>query len=233
MKNVDVIHYDIQAGCLQRNCVSSRSDELASLKERQGELTRQLILDAAVRQAQDGLLREVTMRSVAQRANIAERTVFRYFSSREQLLDELAVEVSRRLELPALPATAVELAHSPGAFYPAFEAHASLTIAALHSELFERIRDSVAKDRWARIRALIDGWAPRRSERARAFAAAHIRYLLAASTWHYYRFYFGFSLDDSIAAARVAIEQTLAGLKPPPERVRRPRASSRAAATSR
>ncbi|HYD76324.1 helix-turn-helix domain-containing protein [Ramlibacter sp.] len=213
--------------------MSSRSDELASLKERQGELTRQLILDAAVQQAQDGLLREVTMRSVAQRANIAERTVFRYFASREQLLDELAVEVSRRLELPALPATAPELARSAGKFYAAFEAHASLTTTALHSELFDRIRDSVARDRWARIRALVDAWAPRRSERVRAFAAAHIRYLLAASTWHYYRFYFGFSLEDSIAAAQLAIEQTLAGLKPPPGRVRRPRAPSRAAATSR
>lgn len=220
-------------GACKRNCVSSRSDELASLKERHGELTRQLILDAAVQQAEEGLLRDVTMRSVAQRANIAERTVFRYFSSREQLLDELAVEVAGRLELPALPATAMELVRSPGEFYAAFEAHSSLTTAALHSELFDRIRDSIAKDRWSGIRALVDAHAPRRSERARAFAAAHIRYLLAASTWHYYRFYFGFSLDDSIAAVRMAIEQTLAGLKPPPGRIRRPRAPSRAAATSR
>lgn len=213
--------------------MSNRSDELASLKDRQGELTRQLILEAAVQQAQDGQLREVTMRSVAQRANIAERTVFRHFSSREQLLDELAVEVSRRMELPALPASAAELVRSPGEFYPAFEAHASLTIAALHSELFDRIRDSVAKERWARIRALVDAWAPRRSERARAFAAAHIRYVLAATTWHYYRFYFGFSLEDSIAAARAVIEQTLAGLKPPPRPVTRPRPRSRPAAPSR
>ena len=40
----------------------------------------------------------------------------------------------------------------------------------------------------------------------------HIRYFLAASTWHYYRFYFGFSLKDTVACAEAAIGQALDSL---------------------
>lgn len=49
-------------------------------------------------------------------------------------------------------------------------------------------------------------------QRDRMLAAANIRYLLAATSWHYYRFYFGFSLKDSTAAAELLIRQTVDGL---------------------
>ena len=46
----------------------------------------------------------------------------------------------------------------------------------------------------------------------RRLAAANIHYHITASTWHYYRFYFGLSLEDSVDCARMAIRQALAAL---------------------
>lgn len=184
-----------------------------SLKERQGALTRQLILDAAVAELESGTLGALTLRAVALRANLAERTLFRYFATRDELLDALADEVSRRLELPALPATAPELVDMPGALYGAFEKHAALIRAALPSELFDRIRESAARARWVGVAKLVDAWAPARSARERKLVAANIRYLLSATSWHYYRFYFRFSLEDSVAAAELAVRLALKSLR--------------------
>lgn len=196
--------------------MTDRSADDATLKDRQLALTRELILDAAIDLLEHGAVQELTMRSVSRRANLAERTIFRHFASRDDLLDALAAEVSTRLELPALPASAGELPAVPRALYRAFEARANLTRAALHSELFDRIRQTTASARWRAVQALVDAHAPHRSERDRRLAAANIRFLLAATSWHYYRFYFGFSLTDSIAAAELLIRQTVDGLERAP-----------------
>jgi AcrR family transcriptional regulator len=201
-----------QEDCKKEN-VTDTIVETGTLKDRQLALTRQLILDAAVEQLESGAFHDLTMRSVAKRANLAERTLFRHFATREELLDALAAEVSARLELPALPGSAIELPAVPRALYRAFEARANLTKAALHSELFDRIRETTASARWKTVRALIDEFAPQASERDRMLAAANIRYLLAATSWHYYRFYFRFTLKDSIAAAEVAIQRMVEGLE--------------------
>lgn len=193
--------------------MTSATEEPASLKDRQSAFTRQLILDGALAELERDPSVPLTVRAAAQRANLAERTVFRYFATREDLLDAVAAEASRRLELPPLPASAEALADMPRAMFRAYEAHANLTRAALRSELFDRIRESVARERWRGVKALVDAFAPQCAERDRMLAAANIRYLLAASTWNYYRAYFGFSLRDSIAAAELSIRQTLSGLR--------------------
>jgi AcrR family transcriptional regulator len=184
-----------------------------SLAERHGEATRRLILDAALDMLEHASLGELTVRAVARHANISERTVFRYFAAREEFLDAIADQVRERLALPPPPQTEDEVMAAPRALYQRFEATKQLTLAALHSELFHRMRETQAKTRWRAVQQLVDRLAPRRSERDRRIAAANIRYYLAATSWHYYRFYFGFSIEDSIAAAEAAIRNTLAGLK--------------------
>src|ERR1051325_4685841 len=183
-----------------------------SLVERQSDLTRRVILEAALAELEDGSVGELTVRAVAKRANIAERTVFRYFASREEFLDALAAEVRAKLALPQSPQSVAALLAAPRELFTRFEALASLTKAALHSELFHRMRETQARSRWTAVRRLVDELAPRRSERERRIAAANIRYYLAATTWHYFRFYFNFSLEDSIAAAEAALRQTLTSL---------------------
>lgn len=191
------------------------NENLASLSDRRNELTRKVILDAAIEMLEHAPVSELTVRAAAKQANVSERTVFRYFPSRDQFLDAVAAEMSTRLELPPPPSSLEELRDAPRVLYRVFEAKLSLTKAALHSEIYHRMRESGAKERWTAVCRLVDEIAPRRSERDRRIAAANIRYYLSASTWHYYRFYFGFSLKESIQCAEAAILQSVEHISEP------------------
>lgn len=194
---------------------SSSNATVATLAERHSDLTQRLILEAAVQLLERLTVAELTVRAVAKQARISERTVFRYFPVREEFLDAIAAEVRANLNVPAPPTSLDELVAAPRALYEAFEAKQKLTMAALHTELFGRLRETQARERWDAVRKLIDRLAPERPEPQRRMAAANIRYYLSATTWHYYRFYFGFSLEDTIACADTAIRQTLDGMLGP------------------
>ncbi|HZH42510.1 MAG TPA: helix-turn-helix domain-containing protein [Lysobacter sp.] len=185
-----------------------------TLSARLADHTRSLILASAVELLEAEPVSGLTVRAVAARAGISERTVFRYFATRDDFLEAVASEVARRLELPAPPATVDELPDFADRLYRRFEAKAALTRAALHTEIFSRMRDTQARERWASVQRLVDAYAPRRSAEARAIAAANIRYFLSATTWHYYRTHFGFELERAIACAHVAVAQALEALKP-------------------
>ena len=192
-----------------------RTARLGTLADRHSDLTQRCILDAAFDLLSDAPAGELTMRAVAKRAGMSERTVFRYYASREELLDKVAEDVIRRISIPAAPSTIDELIQFPVPLYKSFEETASLTRAFLHSELRDRIRDRPATERWKAVRRLLDEYAPRRSEQDRAFATANIRYFLAATTWDYYRSYFRFSLPETIQAAQNAIRDLIRGLSGP------------------
>ncbi len=190
----------------------------ASLADRRNELTRRIILDAALAAVERGSVRELTIRAVAGAANVSERTVFRHFASRDELLDAVAGAVRERLALPPLPATERELLAYPRGLFTRFEAAAELLRAALDTEISRRMRETEAKARWNAVRRIVDGIAPRRSDRDRRIAAANVRFHLSASSWHYYRGDFGLSLEDTIACAETAIAQALDGLRGRPGR---------------
>lgn len=189
------------------------SRQLQSLNARHNDMTSQLILDSAIALLQTAPVNDLTVRAIARQGNLSERTIFRYFPSRDELLDHVAAEAAARLDMPEPPATLDELLAAPRALYGAFEAKMSLTRALLHSELFPRMRVGMAERRWKAISRLVDQCAPEAAAASRQIAAANIRYHLAATTWHYYRFYFSFSFEDSVACAETTIRQSLQGVQ--------------------
>jgi AcrR family transcriptional regulator len=174
--------------------------------------TERLILDSALAVLQEDSLNGLTMRAVARKAGMSERTIFRYFASREEFLDAVAREFTRLLNMPSAPQTVDELLAMPRKLYSAFEPHAKLIAVVFHTEIFPRMKAGAAQQRWLAIGKLLErefGSAP---PRARKIAAANIRYFLSAATWHYYRFVFRFTLEDTVACAETAIRQALNGL---------------------
>ena len=185
----------------------------ASLAQRQADLTQQLIVDSAVRLLESSSVAAVTVRAVAAAANLSERTVFRYFPTRDDLIDAVSLEVRKRLRTDvATPATVEELVATPALLYAGFEAELRLARASLHTEISDRIRASVAKTRWVAVGKIIDKAAARRSERDRRIAAANIRFFLTATAWHYYRFVMNLPPDETVECAETAIRQSLASL---------------------
>jgi AcrR family transcriptional regulator len=185
----------------------------ATLTNRRNELSRSLILGAAVDVLERSGVSELTARAVARHANISERTVFRYFPTRDEFLDAVAAEARSRMLLPPPPRDVDELLAAPRALYEAFEARQGLVLAGLHSELADRIREGANRTRWAAIRTIVNAHAPSLDERARKIVATQICYYLGASTWRFHRFYFRLSLDDTVSCAETAIRLALESLK--------------------
>lgn len=180
-----------------------------SLVERHTDATQKLILASAIELLEQSSVSQLTVRATAKQAGMSERTIFRYYASRDEFLDAVAVEVIRLLQTPPIPQTIEELLDYPKVLYSRFEEKVALTRAALHTEMFKRLRDSIANERWQAVRTLIDTHAPHRSDPERKIAAANVRYYLAATTWHYYRFYFGFTTEETINSAQSAVRLTI------------------------
>src|SRR5690348_13244618 len=114
------------------------SHHTSTLSERRTEFTRKLILDSAIEILESG---DFTMRVVSKKAGMAERSLFRYFSTRDELLDAVAAEVSRRIAPPPPPKMIEGLRHYPSALYAVFEENERIVRAGLRSVVVDRIRD--------------------------------------------------------------------------------------------
>lgn len=198
-------------------CYDIMSFEMSStnptLADRKNDLTRSLILDAAIEVLAQAPVSELTIRAAARHANISERTVFRYFTSRDEFLDAVALELGARLELPWIPATLDDLRTAARTLYPAFEAKHELMKASLHSELYPRMRVLSARQRWNAVRDIINPAAAFRTEQERKIAIANVRYFLSATTWYYYRSVLGMDIEESVTCAETVIGLTLDSIR--------------------
>lgn len=186
------------------------STRAATLIDRHTDATQRLILDSAVELLEVGEVSELTVRAVARHAQMSERTVFRYFPSRDEFLDAVVNELVSRLHPPPPPAALDELLAYPAVLYARFEETAGLLKAILHADLYKRVRATVVGERWNAVQALIDQAAGHRSEHERRIAGANIHYYLSATTWHYFRFNFEFPPEMAVECATRAVRLAVA-----------------------
>jgi AcrR family transcriptional regulator len=189
------------------------SHSMSSLAELHADHTERVILDSALAVLADDSFNGLTVRAVAKKAAISERTIFRYFATRESFLDATAAEFTRLLNMPPAPQSLPELIAMPRALYQSFEPHGKLIRAVMHTEIFPRMKSGSAHERWVAISRVVDREFRKAPPRARRIAAANIRFFLSANTWQYYRFIFEFDLEQTIACAETAIRQSLDGLR--------------------
>jgi AcrR family transcriptional regulator len=88
-------------------------DTPRSIRHEQKEQTRGRILDSALALIRQGGDDAVTIRAVAARARVTERTVFRYFENREALLRSIWCRMDELLGSLPMPQTADALIDQP------------------------------------------------------------------------------------------------------------------------
>ena len=155
---------------------------MSSLTVLHTDHTERLILESALAVLQGESFNGLTVRAVAKKAGMSERTIFRYFASREEILDAVATEVTRLLNMPPAPSSLDELLSMPRRLYTAFEPHAKLISVVFHTELFPRMQSGAAEQRWIGIKKLLDREFTKAPPRARKIAAANIRYFLSGAS---------------------------------------------------
>lgn len=126
-----------------------------TLRERQHEVTRQVILDALIDQLAETGAFDYSVFEIARRAGVSVRTVYRHFPDRDSLLDALARQVNDRIGLQhdlaplGLPDMAREL-------FARFDNHAQLIRAQRASGMGSAVRARARKERIALMRNAVD-----------------------------------------------------------------------------
>ena len=180
-----------------------KSTYASPLRERQKADTRTLILETVERSLQDRSLSELSLAAVAREAGITERTVYRHFATREQLLEATWAAVNEAIGVKDFPCTAEELIERPKKLFPAFERRGEVVRAMLASPQGRELRLRANKDRQSAIRAVVKRAQPNLREPALTRLCAAVQMLCSASGWATMTDYWGL---DSAEAGRAASE---------------------------
>lgn len=179
------------------------------LRRDQANAVRERILAAALRVMEEG--QEPHMRTVAIEAEISERTIYRYFASRDDLEAAIQPEIQSRVS--------AEMADD----ITGLEDYAKRLFTAFETN--ERLARSLATARWVptkktrpanlrALRKLLDEAFPSASKADRESAAAALRVPLSAAGWAYLKDC-GFDLSASVRHVRWLIRTVLDALEPP------------------
>lgn len=185
---------------------------MTSLAQKKNAFTQQLILDAAIELIDSQETADFSLKRIAQQAGISERTMYRHFSTRGQLLNRLTQVLIEELELPPPPTSLTSLLEFPDRLFKQLDKKPELVLFTLESEFFPLIRTTNSQQRMDAIKNIIKSNFEHASVPEINMVSANIRYILSASTWRYYRFHFNLDLQSSIQYAQRVVKDSLAGL---------------------
>lgn len=180
----------------------------ASIRETSAGATRDRLLSAA-----EALLRRgehCTMRSVAAEAGVGERTIYRYFESRDVLERELLDVLASKAHVP-LPDAASDLPEYVSQLFEMFEKNSDL-IVGLTSLASGPLKMAFSRSRTKNLqdleRVLQEAYPDIGAHSIRA-AAISTRTLLSGGSWVYMRISCDLSNEDVISSAQWAVRQCL------------------------
>jgi AcrR family transcriptional regulator len=179
----------------------------SQLREQQAEQTRELIVAALADQVwQDGLA-DFSVPKVAKRANVATRTVYRYFPTRDDLLDAVGEWLRKHAPEPAIPRDLDDLTRYVRELYAYFDRHPQLVDLQGLPTLGREVQQRWRAVRAAGSRQLLESWLPELTdERERLRRFAPIRVLLGSRSWLQMTRELGLSSDEAADATCAAIE---------------------------
>ena len=186
------------------------------LRERQVELTRDLILEALADLIAEGYLAEFSTQDVADRAGVSLRTVYRHFADREALLDGLIAWGQERLRAAGgmdLPVSADDIAALVRVKFAVLERFPSLMVAAAKLDSATGVETEMAARSLQAIRStlaeLTAGMDPKLAEAA----VWMIRIIWSHKTWAVLHEEAGLDAANAGAAAAWAIEVLIEALR--------------------
>lgn len=183
------------------------TDALAA-RSRVAAHTHAELLDAALELLIEG--QTPTMRSVAARAGVGERTIYRYFENREVLDRAITDHMSPKLSVP-LCASVGELEQYVAALFETFERHGALTVATLTSQWSQRYLSVSRTANLRALEALLAAGFPEAPDGDVEAAAAAVRTIVSGAGWAYQRHSCGLPADvvtqNAVWLVRVVLER--------------------------
>jgi len=187
----------------------------STLRERRKAETRDLIVDALAACLTDADISAITFAEVAKRAGVTERTVYRYFPTRDELFRALWEWLSSRggVTRPRMPSTEAELTAMLRPFYTGFDTVAPQMQAVLRTPQGREMRASLNPERTRAFLAAIDDAAGDLPAADKRKAAAAIQLLHSAAAWAAMREDWGLDGEAAAEACAWAIDTLLKDLR--------------------
>src|SRR3954451_9073495 len=148
-----------------------------SLREQHAQATRERILAAVADLLERDTLEELTVPAVAEASGVSLRTVYRYYPTREELLEAAGRWIGDDLLRHPYPATLDEVADRFEEAAPDFDEHPGLVRAMALSQLGRRIRGYRRRERLEAIAGALRDELPGLPEEELRRAEAVLAYL--------------------------------------------------------
>lgn len=188
-----------------------------TLRGQQKNLARRLIVDATARVILRSGIHQFSMQEVADEAGIALRTLYRYFASREELVDGVGREIEQIVGAQGIDAVLVEgptsastiAARVRGAL-AAGEAHSpDLARAWLVIETASGTRSKLSQRGDRLVRDAVGALAPQLAARDADCVAAALRVVATSRSWRLLRDDLGLPADEAARAIEWALRTLL------------------------
>lgn len=187
-----------------------------TLRDQQTEFTRRLLMEAAQQVILDHSVEEFSIQKVAEQAGVSHRTVYRYFSSRRDLLDAVTDWIEDNVAAdtgypPTCPEEIGEIVHK---VYAQFDRYApyyrASVLLANHGEQIQPHQDKVRSAQLREALAeVLDPLDPAQAEEAYVV----IRLLVSAQAWLAMRDRFGLDEGEAGDAVHWAIDALVHALR--------------------
>lgn len=156
---------------------------MTSLRTDYKRMTRERIVDAAIELIAESGGEQATIGAVAARSGITERTIYRHFDTRDDLMRAVWPRMQERVGSSGFPASAAELIDRPRKLFPRFDKHAGLVRASINSCVGKSLRTSVNADRQSAMVACVADAFPQLDKEAARRRAAVVQLLESADAW--------------------------------------------------
>lgn len=184
---------------------TERRTYISPVRAAQARATRERILAAVAEWMAEDSGKALTLEGVARAAGVERRTLFRHFSSREELLAAFWTWINARITPRTLPEGWEELVAAPRDTFKGFDRHEGVIRASLHSAAGRAMRMAAAEERRQAFRRAL-GEVTRgvpAGEKRRLLAVVHALY--SAAAWEAMRDYAGVSGAEAGEAAAWAL----------------------------
>ncbi len=192
------------------------SAEVTSIRQEYKDRTRSRILDAAIQLIEEAGEAPLTIASVAKRARVTDRTVYRHFETRDALVRATWARMQQRVASRGFPRTAQEMIESPLRLFERFDRERELVRASLYSPAGVDMRmSSNAERQEAMLSSVRDAFPNAKGDWLRRRAAI-AQLINSAYAWEVLHQYWGLAGEEAGNAAAEALG-VLLGKRSPDE----------------
>lgn len=194
--------------------------ETRSIRHAHRELTETRILDAALDLLRSGELDALTIADIAARAGLTERTIYRHFPKREDLLAALWPYLQRRVGSSGFPTNVEAVVALPRKLFANFDREEGGMRGSVFSKAGRELRLAVNEKRKAAFLACVREARPDLDTETATRLAAVVQLIDSAFAWVVMKDFWGFDGAEAGRAASEAIARLLgvdAGTEPQPD----------------